>query len=102
VTGCDVTYVLEAAHLHPYRGLHTNIVSNGLLLRADIHTLLDYKLWAPDPSTRAITISKSLVNTPYRELSGQPISEPISPASRPSDSALDHVWREFCTAEEGR
>jgi hypothetical protein len=102
VTGCDVPYVLEAAHLHPYRGPHTNVVTNGLLLRADIHTLLDYKLWAPDPSTRAITTSKSLNNTPYGELSGQLISEPISPASRPSDSALDRVWREFCKAEEAR
>ncbi len=102
VTGCDVTYVLEAAHLHPYRGPHTNGVTNGLLLRADIHTLLDYKLWAPDPITRAISISKSLVDTPYGDLSGKTISEPISPAYRPTDSVLDRVWREFCMAEEGR
>lgn len=28
------TAVLEAAHVHPCKGDHTNVVSNGLLLRA--------------------------------------------------------------------
>lgn len=102
VTRCDVIYVLEAAHLHPYRGLHTNVVTNGLLLRADIHTLLDYKLWAPDPATRVISVSKSLVDTPYGELSGKAISEPISPAYRPGTSVLERVWEEFRAAEGRR
>jgi len=102
VTGCDVTYVLEAAHLHPYRGPHTNVVTNGLLLRADIHTLLDYKLWAPNPDTRAISISKSLIDTPYCELSGKRIAEPRTPKERPTHSVLERVWEEFHQAEERR
>jgi hypothetical protein len=102
VTGCTVTPVLEAAHLIPYRGTHTNLVSNGLLLRADIHTLLDYKLLAPDPGTRAIVISKLLAGTQYGELSGRRIAEPIATAQRPSDSALEKVWQEFLRAEEAR
>ena len=102
VTACDVIYVLEAAHLHPYRGTHTNVVTNGLLLRADIHTLLDYKLWAPDPVTRIINISKSLADTPYGELSGKTIREPISPAYRPGTSVLERVWEEFHEAEGKR
>ena len=40
VTGCDLVDALEAAHIVPHRGTHTNVVRNGLLLRADIHTLL--------------------------------------------------------------
>ena len=74
VTGCTVTRVLEAAHLRPYRGKHTNHVTNGLLLRADIHTLLDYELLAPEPETRAVVISKLLVSTQYEELSGRKIA----------------------------
>lgn len=41
VTGCTIDDVLEAAHISPYLGDHTNHVTNGLLLRADIHTLFD-------------------------------------------------------------
>jgi hypothetical protein len=41
VTGCDAEGVLEAAHIQPYRGAGTFLESNGLLLRADIHTLFD-------------------------------------------------------------
>lgn len=102
VTSCDVLPVLEAAHLHPYRGLHTNHVTNGLLLRADIHTLLDCKYLAPDPDTRAIVISKRLAGTQYDELSGVRIAEPVNPEQRPTASALEKVWQEFCRAEDGR
>ena len=102
VTGCTVTPVLEAAHLRSYLGLHTNVVTNGLLLRADIHTLLDLKLWAPDPSTRVISISKSLTDTQYQELSGKRIAEPVGPEHRPADSVLERVWEEFRQAEERR
>lgn len=35
ITGCPVPDVLEAAHIHPYRGEETNHVVSGLLLRAD-------------------------------------------------------------------
>ncbi|MBB5371960.1 HNH endonuclease [Acidocella aromatica] len=57
ITGCTIPEVLEAAHISPYMGDKTNHVTNGLLLRADIHTLFDcglievsrdYKIIAPD------------------------------------------------------
>lgn len=41
ITGCDAVEALEAAHISPHRGIHTDHVQNGLLLRADIHSLLD-------------------------------------------------------------
>jgi hypothetical protein len=41
VTGCSIRDVLEAAHIHPYRGPDTNHPANGLLLRSDLHTLFD-------------------------------------------------------------
>jgi hypothetical protein len=102
VTGCTVIPVLEAAHLRPYRGAHTNLVSNGLLLRADIHTLLDCKLLAPQPETRAIVISRLLSGTQYHEFSGRRITEPNPVTQRPTDSVLERVWQEFRQAEEKR
>jgi hypothetical protein len=102
VTGCTVIPVLEAAHLRPYRGVHTNLVSNGLLLRADIHTLLDYKLLAPEPGTRVVVISKHLAGTQYDEFYGRRIAEPTAATERPAGPVLERVWQEFLQAEEER
>jgi len=57
VTGCRVVDLLEAAHLTPYRGDEHNNETNGLLLRADIHTLLDLSLIAINPVDRRLLLS---------------------------------------------
>jgi putative restriction endonuclease len=44
ISGSRTLAVLEAAHIDPYRGDHTNHTANGLLLRADVHTLFDLQL----------------------------------------------------------
>jgi hypothetical protein len=49
VTGSQVVDLLEAAHIKPYRGEKDNNLTNGLLLRADIHTLYDLDLLGIDP-----------------------------------------------------
>lgn len=41
ITGERVLPVLEAAHIKPYAEEGPNVVQNGLLLRADIHRLMD-------------------------------------------------------------
>lgn len=43
ISGTDAVEALEAAHIVPYKGAATNHPTNGLLLRADLHTLL---IWA--------------------------------------------------------
>jgi putative restriction endonuclease len=50
VTGERVVPALEAAHIKPFSKQGPNIVQNGLLLRADIHKLLDedYVTVSPD------------------------------------------------------
>ena len=65
VAGFDAAAALEGAHLRPYLGPGSNAVTNGLLLRADIHTLFDLGLLAPDPMTRTIAVSKLLAGTQY-------------------------------------
>ena len=102
VTGCDAAAALEAAHLRPYRGPESNTVTNGLLLRADIHTLLDLRLLAPDPATRAIAVSKLLAGTQYEALSGAQLADPTEPWQRPNEEALETIWERFREAEEDR
>lgn len=41
ISGSDVEAVLDAAHIMPFKGAHTDDVRNGLLLRTDLHTLFD-------------------------------------------------------------
>jgi len=66
ITDCDAGSALEAAHLQSYRGADSNVISNGLLLRADIHTLFDLGLLAIDPVTRQVAVPKLLAATPVR------------------------------------
>ena len=63
ITGCAVEDVLEAAHITPYVGSLTNHVSNGLLLRADLHTLFDCGLLAIDPKTRRVVVADALAGS---------------------------------------
>jgi HNH endonuclease len=100
ITGSDAAAALEAAHLRPYRGPDSNTVTNGLLLRADIHTLLDLCLLAPDPETRKIVVSKQLAETSYGSLSGLQLAEPAAPWQRPSQETLEIVWQHFRETED--
>jgi putative restriction endonuclease len=102
VTGFDAVPALEGAHLRPYRGPGSNHVTNGLLLRADIHTLFDLGLLAPEPVTRTIVVSKLLVGTQYVVLSGSQLADPALAWQRPNQEALEIVWQRFSEAEDGR
>lgn len=88
VTAYRVRETLEAAHISPYLGTHTNVVSNGLLLRADVHTLFDKYLLTVDPAYR-VRVSPTLMATPYRELHGSRLAVlPSERQARPSTQAL--------------
>lgn len=102
ITGCMTVEVLEAAHLLPYRGPHTNVVTNGLPLRADVHTLLDLQLIAIEPTTRKVVGSKHLPSDPYLAFIGEPLREPFRVANRPDTQVLESLWQEFLTTEVQR
>lgn len=76
MTGCAVVDVLEAAHIHSYMGSQTNLVSNGLLLRADVHTLFDLHLVSVDVATMTICVAPQLLDTTYRDLMGRALAAP--------------------------
>lgn len=102
VTGTAAEAVLEAAHIRPYRGPASNVITNGLPMRADIHTLFDLALLGIDPDSRKIHVSKTLSGTSYAELDGRPIHEPSDPAAAASGDALASSWAYFKAAEEAR
>jgi predicted restriction endonuclease len=95
IAGCDSPYTLEAAHIRPYRGEHTNIVANGLLLRADIHALFDLGLLAVNPATRTVVISDQLSGDHYKSLQGRPLNLPANPELHPNHGLLTERWTWF-------
>jgi predicted restriction endonuclease len=88
ISTCDVTETLEAAHILPYRGQHTNHVQNGLLLRADLHTLFDLGLIGIATETWTVLIQPRLGTTQYSPLMGQKVQLPADRAAWPSEEAL--------------
>lgn len=88
ITGCSIEGLLEAAHITPHAE-HTDYdVRNGLLLRSDIHTLLDLNLIGIDDTYR-VRVSPRLCNTEYWIYDGQQMNRfPTHLADNPSREAL--------------
>ena len=94
ISGCDAVAALEACHIVPYCGPQTNMTSNGLLLRADLHSLFDLGLLAVNTSNMTVLIARSLERTTYSEFYGKAVSLPNYIPHKPSLSALDahRIW----------
>ena len=88
ITECSVPDVLEAAHIYPYRGPKTNDVTNGLLLRADIHTLFDCGLITIHPDNLTVLVKEQLRDSEYGAYNNRSLRVPQSRAQQPSASAL--------------
>lgn len=69
VTGTSIPGLLEAAHISPYKGDHTDRVDNGLLLRADIHTLFDLHLLTVLPDL-TVRVAPDALTEPYASYDG--------------------------------
>jgi putative restriction endonuclease len=93
VSSCKVLHVLEAAHIHPYRGEADNHPENGLLLRADLHTLFDLDMLGIDPATLTVHFHPDIQSVEYAELDGRKIL--CSVKNRPSEDALKLRWEAF-------
>lgn len=93
LSGCDVVEALEAAHIVPYSAGGRDDVTNGLLLRADLHTLMDsskelVKLRVAERGEIEVVLSDSLTGH-YGELV---FRAPANPAHVPSTRAIHQRW----------
>lgn len=89
VTGCGVKELLEAAHIVPYAESENSSTENGIILRADIHTLFDLRLLGIDPWRGEVVLSRRLVGTSYEEFGGRRV---------PKVAALAASRRQFANA----
>ncbi len=100
VTGERTRPVLDAAHIKPFSLVKEHSLSNGLLLRKDIHKLFDdgYVTVTPD---RRFLVSKAIKaefenGRDYYALDGTVIREPLSLEVRPAKEYLEwHAAERF-------
>ena len=94
ISGCDIVELLEAAHIRPHRGPHTNEVHNGILLRADLHTLFDLGLIAIDHNNLNLTVlvHDSVRRNGYEQFHNKNLNIPLDPENMPS-SLRHHFHR---------
>lgn len=93
VSGCNLIDVVEAAHISPYRGKEDNNPSNGLLLRADLHTIFDLDLLGIQPNTLQVQLHPLVLDAGYSSLENVSLICPAS--SHPSQAALASRWVRF-------
>lgn len=93
ITGCDVVEVLQAAHITPYKGPKANAPSNGMLLRADIHTLFDLGLLTVTPKQHKVLVSAAVQSTIYRRLHEKPIKAKNVSISDPALRAHMRIYK---------
>ncbi|QLE58087.1 HNH endonuclease [Nostoc sp. TCL26-01] len=92
ITGIKLLDVLEAAHISPYRGDEDNHTDNGLLLRADLHTLFDLNLLGINPESLEVRFHPKAMETNYQKLDGRKLR---CSKYKPSQLALESRWKQF-------
>jgi hypothetical protein len=93
VTGCSTLEALEAAHIKVVDGQDLNSADNGLLLRRDIHSLLDRYLITLSKDGRTIETSSALTDLTYADLRGRSVALPEGEISLNLDYVADHRRR---------
>lgn len=93
ITGCELMDIIEAAHIWPYRGADDNHPENGLLLRADLHTLFDLDLLGINPEDLQVRIHQSAHAAGYKDLDG--VNLRTVAGFKPSGQALTSRWTSF-------
>ena len=100
VTGSETEQILEAAHIVPHSTQTDDRTSNGLLLRADIHTLFDLSLLTIDTNYR-IQVSKVLRSSECAAYDNALLYLPKCKSDRPDRTGLRMRIKEFLDHEQG-
>lgn len=93
VSGCRVLDILEAAHISPYLGAADNHPQNGLLLRADLHTLFDLNLMAIEPGSLVIKFHPKVCADGYAQFDGTALQ--FDARSMPAAEPIARRWGVF-------
>ena len=94
ITGEKTLPVLEAAHIQPYAANGPHLITNGILVKSDFHTLFDSGYITVSPDYR-IEVSHRLHEDfgngkIYYQYHGQMLHLPEDPAMRPAPQFLNY------------
>lgn len=95
ITGTNVPEVLQAAHINPYRGRKSQVVNNGILLRADLHLLYDAHLISIEPDSLEVAMGERLANTTYLQYNARKLRGPSKEALTPNRDLLAVHYEQF-------
>ena len=101
ITGERTLPVLDTAHIMPYSVCQRHELSNGILMRSDLHRLFDGGYLTIDPRDRKVVVSRRIREEfengkEYYRLEGQAIREPRDPAFRPLTENIEyHAYNRF-------
>lgn len=87
ISGCTDIDVLEAAHITRHSETQDYKVANGLLLRADLHTLFDLFLISINPASGIVVVASKL-SSEYQIYCGNTVSLPSDPLHYPDPTGL--------------
>jgi predicted RNA-binding protein with PUA-like domain len=73
ISGHGPEDALNAVHIEPHAESGINELGNGLLMRADLHSLFDAGLLRINPTSLKVVIDPKLRGTPYQEFHGRKI-----------------------------
>ncbi len=96
VSECSVLAAVQAAHIRPFEGPATHHVTNGFLLRADLHALFDAHLLGIEPDTLEVHFHPGIVESgDYTELDGVAVQPPGFAGASPDKAELAKRWQLF-------
>jgi hypothetical protein len=84
----NASEALEAAHVLAVSKDGTHHAQNGILLRADLHTLFDLRLIGIDPDSWKVFVGNTLAHTSYNKYQGRAVRTPAGLLDRPSSVGL--------------
>lgn len=97
ISECTVSGVLEAAHITPWSSTSNNSPDNGLLLRADVHTLFDLHLLTVTPKGLVQVAPTAARSAPYDEYHGLDLRLRLGACGAPPSPAGLRAHNERCT-----
>lgn len=96
--------VLQAAHIRPYAEGGHHELSNGLLLRSDLHTLFDQHYITVEPNKKTILVSRRIREQfengrDYYALKDRVLAQPADALAMPSTENLAYHLERFTELE---
>jgi putative restriction endonuclease len=96
--------VLQAAHIRPYAEGGQHDLSNGLLLRSDLHTLFDQHYLTIEPNNKTLIVSRRIREQfengrDYYALNNRPLTQPSDAIALPSTQNLAYHFERFTELE---